>query len=75
MGVVIVEQGQPVALLNLRCEGQMPHRDRIDPPRPVQIADAGHKVTERQCPSDLNIGETERDGDILGPAAFADQPG
>ena len=75
IAVRIVEQSQPLLLLRLGREGQMPHGGRVDLTAPIEVADAREQIAQRERPLHLQLCEAESGRDMLGGSAFAHQPG
>src|SRR5690606_24900552 len=70
----IVEQRQPLLLLRLGRQRQVPDRRRIDLALAVEAPDAREEVAERERARDLQFGQPEGRRDLLRGPALADQP-
>lgn len=70
IGIGIVEQRQPGALLLACSHGQVANGGAVDLLLPIQVADARQEVAERQHAADGKIGKPEGFGDVCRLAAF-----
>ena len=70
-----IDQPQPIALLRLGGECQMPHGDHIDLLRPIEAPDTGEQIADGEGPFHLKAGQPEGQADVLDAPPFADKPG